>query len=198
LTSLLLKKVINAIPPKTEETIINTTIALRNNGVKGYADIGYRLNQIARNCDINNPEAVKSYIANAKTQRTNKPIEDSTKNRLLYCYNEYCRINGIQWKKPYYKVEEKTPLIPTSQNVDLIISNASKKYAPIFTILAEIGCSPIELSNTTQNHTYYACAREQKKGRPRGIARISFLGLAGFVGLSSSFETPSARQSLGK
>jgi len=154
LTSLLLKKVINPIPTRIQETIINTTIALRNNGKKGYKDVGYRLFQIARNCDLNNPEAVKNYIATAKNQRTKQPIEDSTKNRLLYCYDQYCKINEIQWNKPYYRVEEKTPLIPTTQNVELIISNASKKYAPIFTILAEIGCSPLSTTPYSLSTTY--------------------------------------------
>ena len=146
-----LKNVINVIPTKTKETIINTCLTLKRNGIKGYEDIGYRLNQIARKCDINKPEEVKTYISNARTKRTNEPIQDATKNRLLYCYDKYCQTNGIQWNKPYYKVEEKTPLIPTTQNINLIISNASKKYAPIFTILAEIGCSPNELYHTTQN-----------------------------------------------
>jgi integrase len=149
LTRLLSDRLLNPIPTQTIEAIINTTIALRNNGVKGHLDIGYRLTEIARNCDISNPEAVKSYVANARSTRTKQPVQDATKNRLLYCYDQYCKVNRIQWKKPYYKVEEKTPLIPTAQNVDLIISNASKKYAPIFTILSEIGCSPAELSNVT-------------------------------------------------
>jgi len=32
-------------------------------------------------------------------------------------------------KKPFCKVEEKVPLIPTTANVELIINNDSQKYA---------------------------------------------------------------------
>jgi len=147
-----LKPVLKPISTKTEETIINTLIALRNNGlneqtIKG---ISYKLRQIAQNCNLNNPEEVKGYIATAKNQKTKKPLEDATRNKFIFAYDKYCQVNGTQWKKPFYKTEPKTPLIPTPQNIDLIIGNASKKYAPIFTILAEIGCSPIELSNVTQ------------------------------------------------
>jgi hypothetical protein len=41
--------------------------------------------------------------------------------------------------KPFYKVAEGTPVIPTTTNVTQIISAASKRYATIFTILAETG-----------------------------------------------------------
>jgi len=57
----------------------------------------------------------------------------------------------IFWKRSYYKVEEKIPLIPTTENVELVINNASQKYATIFTILAETGAEGKELEKTSRN-----------------------------------------------
>jgi integrase len=41
-------------------------------------------------------------------------------------------------------------MIPTSENVNAIIASATKRFTPIFTLLAEIAASPQELSNVTQ------------------------------------------------
>ena len=140
------------IPQETDSRIATTLIKSENNALTPTTvkHIEYALRQLAQHANLLDPEDVKQYIAHATTTKTNQPIAADTKNRLLYAYDKFCTYNNIQWTKPYYKVEEKTPLIPTTQNVEAIISNASKKYAPIFTILAEIGCSPSELSNVTR------------------------------------------------
>jgi integrase len=70
---------------------------------------------------------------------------NDSKNKFAYAYKRYCDVNSIQWNKPYYKVVEITPLIPSTQNVQAIINNASIDYVTIFTLEAEIGCSPEEL-----------------------------------------------------
>jgi integrase len=57
---------------------------------------------------------------------------------------------GLQWEKPTYKTVEKTPLIPSTENVNTIINHASKKYITIFTILKETGFAPKELADTTR------------------------------------------------
>jgi hypothetical protein len=94
---------------------------------------------------------VKQYIANSKTKR-GKPTTPETKNKWLFCYANFCKYNGIQWTKPYYKVAENVPLIPTPLDVQAIINNSSTNYATIFTIEAEIGCNPEELRQVTQQH----------------------------------------------
>jgi integrase len=109
----------------------------------------YTLRQLAKHADLNDPEAVKHYVANA-TIKDNKPASAETRNKWLFCYDNYCKANQIQWNKPYYRVEEKAPLIPMKTNVEAIINNASNKYTTIFTLLTETGCSPMELSLVTQ------------------------------------------------
>ena len=143
---------INLIPRKTEETIINTLIALRGNAISEgvLKTIAQKLRQIARNTNIQDPEAVKQYIATAKSQTTNKPLSEGTKNKLLYVYDKYCKVQKIQWQKPWYRDERKIPLIPSSENVNAIINNATEHYAVVFKILAETGAGGHELAKVTR------------------------------------------------
>ena len=119
---------------------------MENNGLTAITvkHIEYALKQLAHHANLLDPEDVKHYIAHATTNKNNRPIAPDTKNRWIYAYDKFCQINEIQWKRPHYKVKEQAPLIPTRDNVNAIISNASKKYSTVFTILAEIGCNPHE------------------------------------------------------
>ena len=146
-------KEINLIPPQTEETIINTLLALKADGITEdtLKHLSFQLKAMARNIDITNPEAVKLYIATAKNHTTDEPLQNEARNKLAYAYDKYCQKQNIAWKKPYYYVEEKTPLIPTTENVNAIINTATKNYAVIFTILAETGAEGKELENVSQS-----------------------------------------------
>jgi integrase len=110
----------------------------------------WKLRQIARNTDIFNPEAVKQYIATAK-KKTSEPIGNETKNKTAYAYHQFCERQNITWTKPYYRVEEKTPIIPTPESVNAIINTATEKYTIIFKLLAEIGADGKELQNVSQD-----------------------------------------------
>jgi len=112
--------------------------------------VEWTLKHLAHHTDLLNPEKVKQYIANATITNTKTPIASATKNKRLFCYDKFCKYNNIIWDKPRYRVERKTPLIPTPANVHAIINNSSRNFATVFTILAEIGCSPTELHNTTK------------------------------------------------
>jgi integrase len=110
----------------------------------------WKLQELARNTDIFNPESVKHYIATAISKKTGKPFSDETRNKFAYAVDKFYEKHAIEWKKPFYNVAETIPIIPSKQSVTLIISNASDKYVTIFTLLAEIGCDGMELSNVTQ------------------------------------------------
>jgi site-specific recombinase XerD len=132
--------------------IANTLIKLQSNArakstVKATE---YILKHLSRSTNLLEPEEVKQFIANAKTKH-GKPIEAETKNKWLFCYNNFCKYNNIQWQKPYYKVPEKAPLIPTTQDVQAIINNSSEKYVVVFTIESETGASPEELYQVTRD-----------------------------------------------
>jgi integrase len=142
-------KEISFLAPKTEEAIINTLIVLKGNALSEgvLKQISQKLRQIARNCNISDPNAVKTYIANVRNKKTNRPLDSTTKDKLIYAYDKFCTIHGIEWKRPYYQEKEKTPTIPTTENVNTIIDNATEQYAVIFRILKETGASGQELEN---------------------------------------------------
>jgi hypothetical protein len=146
-------QILKSTEPNAEECIINTLITLKGNGTKENTVkcLGYKLSRFKKETDLNNPETVRNYIANLKDNKTGKALDNATKNKYVTAYDHFCKVNGLTWKKPYYKVAENTPLIPTPQNVQAIIDNASENYVTIFTIEAETGCSPEELYNITQD-----------------------------------------------
>jgi integrase len=130
-------------PTKHEDLIINTLLKATNSGKSANTirSISYSLRQLNAHADLKNPEDVKAHLANAK-------ICNATKTKLCFAYNWFCKTNGIQWTKPTYKWERKLPLIPTTENINKIIAATNKKYATIFTILAETGLEAQELVTT--------------------------------------------------
>ena len=78
-------------------------------------------------------------------------VADSYKANIAKAYNYLCITNGIEWTKPKYKAKEKIPLVPTTDNVNKIISASTKKYATIFTILAETGLEAHELASVSRS-----------------------------------------------
>jgi len=133
-------------PTDSNELIINTLIKATNEGKapNTIESISKSLKQIDKHTDLKNPESVKAYIANSA-------VSNATKTKLCFAYDWLCETNNINWKRPRYKWERKIPLIPTTQNVDRIISAASRKYATIFTILKETGLEGHELATVTRN-----------------------------------------------
>jgi len=107
--------------------------------------ISYSLKQLAESVNLNNPEEVKMYVAKLK-------VSKATKTKLLNNYNYYCMTNEIEWTRPHYKWERKIPIIPTTANIDKIISASTPKYATIFTILKETGLEGHELATITRQH----------------------------------------------
>jgi integrase len=140
------------IPQEIDARIANTLIKAQNDALTSCTlkAIEYALRHLARHANLFDPEDVKHYIALATTNKNKQPVAPDTKNRWLYAYDKFCKYNEIQWHKPHYKTEEKSPPIPLRDNVNAIISNSSKRYVTIFTLLSEIGMSPTELSNVTQ------------------------------------------------
>ena len=136
-------------PNETDQAIIKTLTFLNNNGKSEQVikQSNWKLRQIAKNTDLFNPEEVKNYVANYKLKNGN-PSKASNKNKLLTTYSYFSEVNNIPFDKPFYKVEEEIPLIPTTENVQKIINSAGKDYATIFTILTETGAEGKELEKT--------------------------------------------------
>jgi len=113
---------------------------MKNNGLSdsNIATVSHKLNQISKFANLLDPEEVKTYIANAK-------ISNHSKQKLANCYQYFTQTHDIKYEKPKYKWERKIPLIPTTQNIDKVISATGRKYATIFTILKETGLETKEL-----------------------------------------------------
>jgi len=105
--------------------------------------VSFSLKYLAKNVNLHDPENVKLFIGNM-TQK------NSYKRNVTNAYNYVVILNGMEWQKPRYKAERKIPLIPTTANVNKIISACTKKYATIFTILAETGLEAHELATVTR------------------------------------------------
>jgi len=137
------------VPTKQTELIINTLITLKSNGKaeNTIKSVSQNLTRISKHADLANPEEIKQYIANAKRIDNGKPLSNGTKSKLVFCYDCLCKANKIQWEAPRYKWEQPVPIIPTTANVNKIISASTKRYATIFTILAETGSEGQELHN---------------------------------------------------
>jgi integrase len=131
---------------KNEQIIINTLAKLRASGLDNgtLTQVEYQLKELNEKADINNPEEVKTYIANRKN-KNGKETANSYKNNLIKAYAYFTVINNIQWKRPYFHYERVIPRIPTTESIKKIISASTRKYATIFTILAETGFEGKEL-----------------------------------------------------
>jgi integrase len=91
-----------------------------------------------------NPEDVKQAIAYSK-------IKDSSKTCFVLAYEWFCKTNGLKWEKPRYKWSLPTPIMPTTKQVERIISASTPKFATIYKLMAETGVEGEELHQTHRN-----------------------------------------------
>ena len=81
----------------------------------GYAEstietTSQRLRQLAKHCDLNEPESVKECIAS-------KECTHAYKSGLVDCYDRYVRFNGLEWVKPFFRRED--PIIQLQTHAHL-------------------------------------------------------------------------------
>jgi integrase len=136
----------------------------------GYADstlkaYDSRLRQLAKHVNLDVPDAVKAYVATRETW------SNAFKESVCKSYDQYVRLNGLSWNRPFYQYSRRLPYIATTEQLNKIISNCRKKYALILSILRDAGLRPIELYRLTLkeidlekgNITAYSA----KNGNPR-------------------------------
>jgi len=125
-------------------TTLNLLIAMKNNGKAETTiqSVSKKLRILASHADLNNPEAVKQYIAN-------HPCSNTYRQMLTQAYNQYCKFNGIQWVAPHYKTDERNVKVPTKEKLEMIIANAGTRMAVKLRLSMETGMRPTELVNLT-------------------------------------------------
>jgi integrase len=127
-----------------------------------------KLKQIAKNADLTKPQEVLTFIANHNTK-------NSSKQKLVNSYEYFCKTNEIPLEKPKYKTEYPIPIIPTTENVTKIISASTKRYATIFTILAETAIEGEELHTLNKRNIdtqQGIISVEGHKGHESGIYKL--------------------------
>jgi integrase len=103
---------------------------------QNYSTETIRLNRIAlkvlaeRGADLLDPESVKHVISEQKW-RANR------RRNVINAYNQFAKLNSIQWEKPRCKVTQKIPFIPTEQELDALIASSGKKLATFLLLLKE-------------------------------------------------------------
>jgi integrase len=91
-----------------------------------------------------NPDDVKNAIAYSE-------VSNATKTCYVLAYDWFCKTNGLTWQKPRFKWTLPTPIIPTTKQVERIISASTPKFAVIFKLMAETGIEGEELHQTHRN-----------------------------------------------
>jgi integrase len=148
------------------EGIFKTVWELRKQGYSKATIDGYdrKLKTLSRIADLQDPENVKSVIAL-------KDCSVAFKEALCKAYDHYVRVNGLVWVKPFYKRQRGLPYVAKSEQVAKIVARASRKYALIFSLLAETGLRPIEAEGLTLRNvdlkTGVLSVKSAKNGNPK-------------------------------
>jgi hypothetical protein len=78
---------------------------------QGYKDTSIKesyskiLKNIAKNCDLNNPDAVNEFVAR-------KHVSCCRKELIVNCYKNYCKYRGLCYNLPRYKRVNKIHMFP--------------------------------------------------------------------------------------
>jgi integrase len=122
--------------------ILNILVRMKNNNKSDYTIrfTDKSLTLISKHADLNNPEAVKQFVAS-------KDVSDSYKKNLCIAYNHYCKYYEIKWQMPIYRQNSKSIRIPTSEKLEKLIAYARRTLSIQLRISKETGLRPIELHN---------------------------------------------------
>jgi integrase len=104
----------------------------------------HKLRQLTKICDLMNPDDVKKTLGYSK-------LSNSSKCTFALAYEWFTKTNGLTWDKPKYKWHLGIPIIPTTSQVNKIISASTIRYATIYTLMTETGVEGEELHETHRN-----------------------------------------------
>jgi len=94
---------------------------------------------LGRQADLWNPENVKGVIAEQETWG------NGFKKCMVNAYERFLEMEGLTWKKPRYKQDQKIPFIPLEKEINQLIAGCGKKMALFLQGLKETGADPGEL-----------------------------------------------------
>ena len=130
-------------PVKTtpSPTIINTMLWMKREAYEDTTikNTAKRLRRLIKNTVFNDPENIKTFVANLK-------CGNAYKEALIESYAIYMRSIGQTWNQPFYQRYDKMPKIPQERKIDLIIANAHRRMSLFLSMEKDIGARPIELT----------------------------------------------------
>jgi integrase len=150
-----------------KEGIFRTVWELKKEGyteatIDGY---GNKLWVLSRIADLSCPESVRLVIAM-------KQCSVAYKEALVFAYCHYVRVNGLSWNPPCYRRVRGLPYIASPEQINKIISRASRKYAVVFSVLRDTGLRPVELYSLTLRCVDLEKGTVNVKSAKRGLPRI--------------------------
>jgi integrase len=98
-----------------------------------------RLRHLERNCNLDIPENVKTYIAN-------KQVSNAFKESLIESYAIYMKSIGKVWEQPFYQRSDKLPKIPQEEKIDQLIAKATARMCLFLSMMKDMGTRPVELT----------------------------------------------------
>jgi len=128
--------------PNNHAEEIQKTLALMTIRGKAKSTINNarrKLNRLSYICNLSDPKEVTELIGY------------SSKNSYSLMYSWYAKANQITYQKQHFKYELPAPIMPTTSQVNRIISATTKKYATIFKLMTKTAVEPEELHQTHRN-----------------------------------------------
>lgn len=84
--------------------------------------VSYLNSLMVNGVNIQDPEAVKDFLARASWK-------DASKHTLCHLYSTFLKFQNLHWEPPSYRPQRKIPFIPTEQEIDRFIAASGKKLA---------------------------------------------------------------------
>ena len=103
-----------------------------------------KLNHLSHVCNLSDPNDVTEAIGYSN-------LDSSSKNSYSHFYAWYAKANQITYQRQHFKYELPAPIMPTSSQVNRIISATTQKYATIFKLMTKTAVEPEELHRTHRN-----------------------------------------------
>jgi integrase len=100
------------------------------------------LKNIAKNCDLNNPEAVNEFVAK-------KHVSSGRKELIVNCYMNYCRYKGLSFNITRYKRVDKIPFVPLEKDIEALIASLPRKLSIFTRVVKETGARSGEVWSLT-------------------------------------------------
>jgi len=137
---------------------------------QGYSDATVKtrvkiLKQLAKTCNVFDPEDVKKTIATWETW------SEGHKQVAVQAYTSFLEMLGLKWDPPRYRHVKGLPFIPLESELDALISGCSRKLAASLQLLKETGMRigeawRLKWTDIDEEQCLIRC-RAEKGGEPR-------------------------------